>query len=386
MHPHADGRGLKTRPLPPIPGPRQSGKTTLCRALFPDRPYANLESQDVRNLALTDPRAFLASYPRGAVIDEIQRCPDLPSWLQPLIDEDPKPGRWILTGSQNLLLLESISRSLAGRTSILHLAPFSRSEIRCLPDYPESLDETLWSGSYPAIFDRGIPPADWYASYVSTYVERDIRTITNVGDLVTFQRFLSLCAGRTAQLLNLSSLAGDAGISQPTARSWLSILETGFLAFRLTPYRTNLRKRVVKMPKLHFLDTGLVCWLLGIRTPEQLRNHPLRGPIFETWVVSEIVKHRWNRGERAGVHYFRDRHGSEVDVVVELGDHIRIVEVRAGRTITEDMLRAAMRAAGLLAETGSVSTAMIHGGDTRQSGSDLTILPWEQLDAENWMP
>jgi uncharacterized protein len=373
-------------PIVTITGPRQSGKSTFSRAVFPDRSYVNLELPDNRRFAQGDPRAFLASHPDGAILDEVQRCPDLLSYLQVLVDEDRTPGKWILTGSQNLLLLESVSQSLAGRAAILHLLPLSRTEMRRFASYPMTLDETLLAGGYPAIPDRGLSPADWLGSYVASYIERDVRTITNVGDLMTFQRFVELCAGRTGQLLNLSSLASDTGIAQPTAKAWLSILETSFLTFRLRPFHTNLRKRLVKMPKLYFHDTGLACWLLGIRSVQQLRNHPLRGAIFETWVVSEIVKHRMNRGEHTGVFFLRDRHGTEVDVVVDRGDCLMAVEAKSGQTITEDMLRTARRGSALLEPAGSVKTFLVHGGDAHQPRQDLTVLPWEALDRENWSP
>ena len=293
-------RAARQFPSITLTGPRQSGKTTLCRAVFSDHPYTTLEAPDIRALAAEDPRGFLAQFPSGAIIDEVQRVPDLLSYLQGIIDADPEPGRWVLTGSQNLSLLESVSQSLAGRTAVHHLLPLSRSEIVRFDRYPKSLEETLFAGAYPRIFDRDLDPSDWLRSYVATYIERDVRTISNVGDLPTFQRFVELCAGRTAQLVNYSSLADDCGVSQPTARTWLGILETSFLTFCLPAFHANLRKRLVKMPRLYFYDTGLVCWLLGIRSPEQLRTHPLRGPIFKTWVVSEIEKYRTHLGEPGG--------------------------------------------------------------------------------------
>jgi predicted AAA+ superfamily ATPase len=257
--------------------------------------------------------------------------------------------------------------------------------MRRFNDFPSTLDETLLAGGYPAIPDRKIPPADWLSSYVSSYIERDVRTITNVGDLTTFQRFVELCAGRTGQLLNLSSLASDTGISQPTAKTWLSILETSFLVFRLRPYHANLRKRLVKMPKLHFYDTGLLCWLLGIRNVDQLRTHPLRGAIFETWVVSEIVKHRMNQGEHTGVYYLRDRHGTEIDVVVDRGDCLLAIEAKSGQTVAEDMLRMTRKSSAFLQATGNaVQTLLVHGGDVRQQREDMTVLPWNELDHELW--
>ena len=234
-----------------------------------------------------------------------------------IIDEAPKPGRWILTGSQNLYLAESVSQSLAGRTAVHHLLPLARNEVVRFVQHPRTLEEAVLAGGYPRIFDQALNPSEWLRSYVATYIERDVRAISQVGDLTIFQRFVELCAGRTAQLINYSALASDCGVSQPTARAWLGILEASFIVFRLPPFHKNLGKRLVKMPKLHFYDTGLVCWLIGIRTPEQLRSHPLRGPIFETWVISEIVKHRMNLGETRGLFFYRNRDGAEVDLVIE---------------------------------------------------------------------
>lgn len=376
----------KSFPIITITGPRQSGKSTLCRALFPGHSYSNLELPDNRRYAQEDPRAFLSGFPDGAVLDEVQRCPDLLSYLQVLVDEDPRPGKWILTGSQNLLLLESVSQSLAGRAAILHLLPLSRPEMLRFPTFPESLDDVLLTGGYPAIPDRQIDPGDWLQSYVASYVERDVRMISNIGDLTTFQRFVELCAGRTSQLLNLSALAADAGVAQPTAKAWLSILETSFLTFRLRPYHANLRKRLVKMPKLHFYDTGLVCWLLGIRSADQLRNHPLRGAIFETWVVSEIIKHRMARAEAGGVFFLRDRHGREIDVVVDRGNTLLAVEAKAGQTVTEDMLRLTRNSARIVAPLDSVQSLLVYGGNSRQSRQDMEIIPWEALHTQKWCP
>ena len=330
-------RAARQFPSITLTGPRQSGKTTLCRTLFPGHAYVTLEATDVRSLARDDPRGFLSRFTEGAIIDEVQRVPDLLSYLQGVIDEEPVPGRWILTGSQNLSLLESVSQSLAGRTAVHHLLPLSRGEVERFDRFPVTLEESLLAGTYPRIFDRGLHPADWFRSYVATYLERDVRSINNVGDLTTFQRFVELCAGRTAQLVNYSSLASDCGVSQPTAKSWLTILETSFLVFRLPAFHANIRKRLVKMPKLHFYDTGLVCWLLGIRTPGQLRNHPLRGAIFETWVASEIMKHRINRGDLHRLSFYRDRNGVEVDLIIEHPTHRTLVEVKSAETVSSNL-------------------------------------------------
>lgn len=363
-----------------LTGPRQSGKTTLCRALFPDHPYETLESPDVRAFAEEDPRAFLGQFPHGAVLDEIQRVPELPSYLQGIIDEDPSPGRWILTGSRNLALLESVSQSLAGRTAVYDLLPLTRDEVTRFPSYPATLEETLFAGSWPRVFDVGLDPVDWFRSYVGTYVERDVRTIRKVTDLATFQRFIGLCAGRTAQLLNYASLAGDCGISQPTAKAWFNILEASFLAFRLPSYRPNLRKRLVKMPKLHFFDTGLVCWLLGIRTPGQLRTHPLRGPIFENWVVSEITKHRAHRGEPAGFGFYRDQNGAEADLIVERPHGVTLVEAKSAVTASASLFLGAERVRRHLAEVaGPCSVVVVYGGDQVQRREAGILLPWHNL-------
>ena len=376
-------RAARQWPSITLTGPRQSGKTTLCRSLFPQHPYETLEAPDVRAFAVEDPRAFLARFPEGAVLDEIQRAPDLLSYLQGVIDADPAPGRWILTGSQNLALLETVSQSLAGRTAVYNLLPLTRGETVRFPRYPETLDEVLFAGSYPRIFDAGIDPGDWFRSYVAAYIERDVRTVANVGDLAAFQRFTALCAGRTAQLLNYSALAGDCGVSQPTAKAWLGILETGFLVFRLPAFHANIRKRLVKMPKLHFHDTGLVCWLLGIRSPDQLRSHPLRGAVFETWVVSEIAKQRVHRGEPGGLFFYRDRSGAEADLILQGPAGPAVVEAKAGETASSGLFAGAARVRRGLAGAadGPLPAAVVYGGERGQEQGADRLVPWRQLRA-----
>jgi len=357
----------------------------LCRTLFPRHRYETLEAPDVRAYATEDPRAFLARFPRGGILDEIQRAPDLLSYLQGIIDADPAPGRWILTGSQNLSLLESIGQSLAGRTAVFNLLPLTRGETIRFPRHPTTLEEALFAGSYPRIFDEGHDISDWLGSYVATYVERDVRMIANIGDLATFQRFVALCAGRTAQLLNYSSLAGDCGISQPTAKAWLGILEAGFIAFRLPAFHANLRKRLVKMPKLHFYDTGLVCWLLGIRDPDQLHAHPLRGPIFETWVVSEIAKRRANRAEPGGISFYRDHNGAEVDLLVETPTGTVIMEVKSSGTASSSLFDGTTSVRGHLAHpTRRCSVTVVYGGDQAQRRRAGWLIPWRELHEFEW--
>ena len=365
-----------------LTGPRQSGKTTLCRSVFPEHPYVTLESPDDRAFATDDPRAFLAQFPKGAILDEVQRVPDLPSYLQGIIDNDPAHSRWILSGSQNFSLLESVSQSLAGRTEVHQLLPLTWDEIGRFPEHPASLEEILFSGGYPRIFDQKLDPSVWLRSYVATYLERDVRTLSNIGDLITFQRFVELCAGRTAQLLNYSSLANDCGVSQPTAKAWLGILEASYIAFRLPPFSANLRKRLVKMPKLYFYDTGLACWLLGIRQPEQLRSHPLRGAIFETWVVSEILKHRTHRGMGTmhGFSFYRDRNGAEVDLVIEQPDRLTLLEAKSAETPSQSLFGGARRVRRHFKDSPRpCDVEIVYGGDDLQQRTEGRLIPWRML-------
>ncbi len=363
-----------------LTGPRQSGKTTLARAVFAEHRYVSLEAPDVRAFAAEDPRGFLAQFPDGAIIDEVQRVPELPAYLQGIIDADPRPGRWILTGSQNLALAASVNQSLAGRTAVHHLLPLSRREVVRFGQHPQALEEAMLAGGYPRIFDEALDPSEWLRSYVATYIERDLRSFSQVGDLVTFQRFVELCAGRTGQLINHSTLASDCGVSQPTAKAWLSILEASFIAFRLPPFHRNLGKRLIKAPKLHFYDTGLVCWLIGIRTPLELRSHPLRGPIFETWVVSEIVKHRLNRGESRGLSFYRNRDGAEVDLVIERPSRLTLVEAKSSQTPSASLFDGALRVRRhLSAASLPCDIAVAYGGGESQSRAAGRLVPWESV-------
>jgi len=377
-------RALAKRfPVVTITGPRQSGKTTLARAAFPSKPYANLEAPDLREFAESDPRGFLGQYPRGAVLDEIQRVPKILSFLQERVDRTDRAGEFVLTGSQHFGLLDGESQSLAGRTAVAHLLPLGLDEVRLFPRPPEDLLTTVWTGGYPRIHDRGLPPHEWLASYTATYVERDVRTVLNVGNLTAFQTFLRLCAGRSGQILNLSALGADCGISHNTARAWLTVLETAFLVFRLPAFAKSLRRRLTRTPKLYFGDSGLLCYLLGIRNPEELRLHPLRGAIFESWVLAEITKARVHRGLEPGLCYYREHKGAEVDAILEDGARTVAVEIKSGQTVARDFfdgLRAFESATGAR----KLERVVVYGGDEPQRRTEARVVPWSEVASFAW--
>ncbi|HWN42078.1 MAG TPA: ATP-binding protein [Thermoanaerobaculia bacterium] len=379
---------LATRyPVLTLTGPRQSGKTTLSRMAFPDLPYASLENPAQRELAQEDPLAFLSRFRDGGIIDEVQRVPQIFSYLQGLVDEDPRPGRFLLTGSQNLALVNAVTQSLAGRTTLTELLPLSLEEIRRFPEMPTDLDTLLWQGGYPRIYERSLPAHEWLADYTATYVERDVRQLVNVGDMLVFQTFLRLCASRTGQILNLSSLANECGISQPTARSWLSVLEASYIVFRLPPFFANLGKRLIKAPKLYFYDTGLAASLLNIENPRQLETHPLRGALFETWVVGEIAKAHLHRGRRPRLSFYRDRSGLEIDLVLEKGADVVLVEIKSAQTPSGQYFSALERFAGTLAGQEApriVGRIVVYGGEESQERSRGRILSWRTLDGYDW--
>lgn len=368
---------LRGFPIVTLTGPRQSGKTTLAKAVLADRPYVSLEDPDIRLAAQDDPRSFLGRFPGGAVLDEVQRCPALLSYLQTTVDADGRMGLFILTGSQQFGLLSGISQSLAGRTAFVELLPFSLSELARAGKLPADVDTMLLSGCYPPIYDRDVPTSAWFAAYVTAYVERDVRQLLKIQELETFQRFVRLCAGRTGQLLNLSSLATDCGITHNTAKAWISVLEASYLVFLLRPHHISFNKRLVKMPKLYFYDAGLVSWLLGIRTTQQLETHPLRGNIFETFVISELVKARLNRGERPDLHFWRDSNGHEIDVIVEHGTKLMPVEIKSGRTVTPDFF-AGLEKWNTLAGDTAMTPALVYGGDESFMHKEMNVVGWKE--------
>ncbi|MBY0436195.1 MAG: ATP-binding protein [Cyclobacteriaceae bacterium] len=327
-------------PVVGLLGPRQSGKTTLAKELFPKKPYVSFENQDTVLLAIRDPRAFLSAYKNGAVFDEIQRAPQLLSYLQELVDaHKKKAGLFVITGSQNLLLLETITQTLAGRIAFIQLLPFSLAELGDTNFGKQTLDGFLFRGGYPRLYQQRISPTDYYPNYLLTYVERDVRQIKNISNLALFQRFLKICATRTGQQLNYSAIANDCGIDQKTVLNWLGILEASFIAFRLQPYYNNLGKRLLQMPKLYFYDLGLCSSLLEIENEKQMANHPLRGALMENFVIIELLKSRLNRGLRSNLFYWRDRTGNEIDLLLDQSDAVVPVEIKSSTTFHLDFLK-----------------------------------------------
>lgn len=365
-------------PIIALVGPRQSGKTTLVKGLFPKKPYVNMEDAEIREFAIKDPKAFLAQYDSGAIIDEAQKVPGLFSYLQLAADEKKKNGLFILTGSQNFLLMEGISQSLAGRVSIFKILPLSLKEISAIQDLNGKNDELIFKGFYPRLYDKKIEISAYYANYIQTYVERDVRMIKNIGNLSKFKKFMVLCAARTGQLLNVSSLASDCGINAHTASSWLAVLEASFVIFLLRPHHENYSKRVVKMPKLYFFDTGLLCRLLGIQSIEQLQSHYLRGGIFESFVLMDVLKQGYNNGKEPDVYFWRDKRGNEVDLLIETGQNKMIIEIKSGQTIADDYFKGLNYyrsiSGNLLKEF-----FVIYGGTSIQQRTGATVLGWQSL-------
>lgn len=361
-----------------LTGPRQSGKTTLVKANFPTLPYVSLEEPDIRQIALNDPRGFLSNYPKGAILDEIQNAPDLFSYIQGLVDGD-RQIQFILTGSSNFLLLEKISQTLAGRTAVLHLLPFSYSELEPNVTPFEHYESLIFKGQYPRIYDRDIPPTDFYPSYIQTYVERDVRMMKNIGDINAFIQFIQLCAGRTGQLLNYTSLANDAGISPNTAKAWLSILESSYILYRLQPFHKNFNKRLVKSPKLYFYDTGVACSLLGIRDENQVNTHYLKGALFENLIINEFIKRSFHRGEHQLPYFWRDSNNKEIDCLLVEGEWIVPVEIKSSKTISNsyfDNLRYWYQLTGKTEQHGYV----VYGGDQSTHTSKGMYVSWQQLE------
>ena len=370
-------RLAKGFPVVAITGPRQSGKTTLARHCFPSKPYITLENPDEREFAEQDPQRFLARFPNGAILDEAQRCPALFSWLQGWVDERQIMGDFVVTGSAQFELLAGMTQSLAGRIGRVELLPLSGAELAASGQLPELLDSYLLTGAYPALYARELSPADWFANYIATYLERDVRQLTAVRDLSLFQRFVKMCAARSGQLLNLAALGNDCGVSGVTARQWLSVLEASYLVKCLQPYHQNFGKRLVKTPKLYFLDCGLMAWLLGIRDAESLGTHSARGALFETWVVSELIKQRFNDGAPSDLYFWRDSAGHEVDVVWETPEGLQSLEIKSGATFASDWLDSLhqwMKLSGT-----PCRPKLIFGGATSYARENVDVIGWRGL-------
>lgn len=359
-----------------ILGPRQSGKTTLARACFPHKPYISLENPDSRRFALDDPKGFLQQFPEGAILDEIQRTPEILSYLQQILDEDPRRGKFILTGSNNFLLMQSLTQSLAGRVAYLDLLPLSLAELKLLENGLADLDTCIFQGGYPALWAENITASNWFPAYLRTYVERDVRIISNLENLAAFEKTIALCAGRVGQLLNRQNIALEAGVSDKTVEAWLGILQASYIVFMLPPWFQNFNKRIVKSPKLYFYDTGLACYLLGIRRPEELRLHPFRGALFENLMVVEMLKARLNRGERSNLFHWRDSTGNEVDVLVHNGTSQHAVEIKSSQTIATPFFKGLLYWGKLSQQQGG--TVLYGGSETQIRSNGLQVFSWRE--------
>lgn len=371
----------KQFPVITLTGPRQSGKTTMLKSIYTDLPYASLEDIDIRNEAIKDPRGFLNNFPEGAVLDEIQRTPDLFSYIQGIVDQN-KDAHFVLSGSQNFLLLENISQTLAGRAAILKLLPFSISELYNDNLVPDAYEELIFTGLYPGIYDREIDPEFFYPSYISTYIERDVRQIKNIENLNRFSNFLQLCAGRTGQVVNLNSLATDAGISPNTAKSWLSILEASFIIYFLQPYYQNYNKRIIKSPKLYFYDTGLACSLLGINSVNQVKTFHSKGSLFENLIITDLIKSRLHKGVNPKFYYWQNKNKQEIDLIIDTPEGPIPYEIKSGMTMSANYF-ANLKYWQKLSGEKPENLNVIYGGDVELKTSNGNYISWHSLHKHN---
>lgn len=364
-------------PVIAITGPRQSGKTTLCKKLFKNHKYVSLENPDMREFAQLDAKGFIEEYRRNVIIDEIQNVPQLFSYIQGVVDDDNKAGQFILTGSQNFLLLEKISQSLAGRVYIYHLLPFSRTEMK--GKYPASLLPSMFKGGYPRIYNKSISPVDFFPSYVQTYLERDVRSIINIKNISSFSAFLKICAGRIGQLFNSATIANELGIDHKTVSSWLGLLEASFIVYRLQPWHKNFNKRIIKSPKIYFYDTGLACYLLGLKSHEEINFHFAKGALFENYVITENIKNTLNRGSSLSNYFWRDSAGNEIDMLIESGNNIKIVEIKSAKTIKQNFFKG-LTYFEKIATKYNLEKFIIYGGDDSRRQFDTKILAWNSIE------
>ena len=364
-------------PIISITGPRQSGKTTLAKLCFPHYEYVNLESPDTRQAAIEDPKAFLRQHNTGLIIDEAQRLPDLFSYLQVLSDDSGKAGEYILTGSQNFLLKKNISQSLAGRVFVSHLLPFSTSELLAENLLPTDLNEAIFKGFYPRLYDRDIAPLLFYPSYNQTYLERDIAGLVSVQNMNSFRKFMELLAGRTGQMINFSALSIEVGVDYKTIQSWCSLLEAGFMIFFLRPYFKNFSKRLVKTPKVYFYDTGLACNLLGIKSAGEVAKHWAKGALFENMVIADVIKNGYNAGQQPSVYFWRDNKGLEIDLLITEALGMKAIEIKSGTTINTNFFTNLEKFEKLTDMP--LSKFIVYGGDTRQSRKGTSVFPWKEV-------
>ncbi len=370
-------------PVLTITGPRQSGKTTLLRNLFGDLFYASLENPDTRMFAIQDPKNFLHQFSNGGIIDEAQLSPELFSYIQGIVDQSGKTGQFILSGSQSFLLHDRISQSLAGRTAIFRLLPFSFSELSKADQLLPSYEANIFHGFFPRLYDKKIDPPDFYPNYIQTYLERDVRSLQNIHDLNLFVRFLGLCAGRVGQLLDYTSLANDCGVSHNTVKAWISVLEASYVLFLLQPHHENFSKRLVKRPKLYFYDTGLCCSLLRIEKESQLNNHYLKGSLFENLILSELLKRRYNQGKASNLYFWRDHRGMEVDLIIEQANGLTPVEIKSSKTWNRDFFMNLEKWNGYSGNSPE-NSHIVYGGDENFKNSWGMVHSWNSIDDLNF--
>jgi predicted AAA+ superfamily ATPase len=364
-------------PVVTITGPRQSGKTTLAKLIFPELPYYSLENIATRDRALTDPIGFLSNLTDGVILDEIHRAPDLLSYIQGIVDDYNKPGLFILTGSNQFSMLEHITQSLAGRTAMLKLLPFSFKEVRAISGEMHT-NELILRGLYPGIHSRNLNPNKAYRNYYETYIERDLRQIINIKDLDVFRRFVKLCAGRVGQIWNASNLSNDTGVSIHTIQSWISVLQASYIVFLLPPWYGNIKKRLIKSPKLYFHDVGLASYLLDIETEVQLNRDPLRGALFENLIISELMKRRYNQGLDSNLYYYRDRHGNEIDIIAGTRDLLELFEIKSAQTFTKDFLKN-LRYMNKLLDRRIKSLTLVYDGKEEGMIENIRLVPFRRL-------
>ncbi len=365
-------------PVVAVTGPRQSGKSTLVKAYFPTHTYRNLEDIEQRQFALSDPKGFLRDAGEQVIIDEVQYAPDLLSYIQLIADSENRPGQFIISGSQNLLLMQSVSQSLAGRVAIVNLLPFSLEEIGATDVALPTYEDYLLTGFYPRIYDRALNPTTWLLDYIQTYVERDVRQLVNVSDLNTFRQFLQICAGRIGQLVNLSEIGSMVGVSYQTVNKWLGVLQTSFIIHTLRPYHQNFNKRIVKTPKLYFYDTGLACALLGLRTVDDLNRHFAKGALFENLIINELMKNSLNRNLPLRQYFWHAAGAHEIDLLLDQGGQLLPIEIKSGRTINArffDGLTYFQALSGAL----PAQSFLVYGGDETQQRSVAQVLSWKNL-------